>query len=453
MAETDVAGIRFGYGLGPQARRLTRSQLMSEMSGPDQGTARHPGLSLDGALKLSREFRAANRAVRDGKKGAEAEYERVRKALRAAAAGGLVTAFVRIVDAPSPLRERLTWFWADHFTVAPQNAVARAAALSLVDDAIRPNLLGRFSVMLKAVVRHPSMLFYLDQHTSIGPDSRAALRTGRGLNENLARELLELHTMGVGSGYSQADVRATAELLTGLSIDPSRGFVFRPFAAQPGAKTILGKTYGSDGRARIGDIDDFLEDLALRPETARHLAHKLATHFLAEDPPEALVDDLQEAYRESDGGLGRMTRVLLEHPSTARRPLKKVKTPFDFIASTLIALGFSGKELQSFATRDLQRLIARPMAAMGQPFMRPLGPDGWSENAADWITPQGLATRISWASAVADRFSSRVSDPREFLTRTLGTVSGERLNFSVSAAETHSEGIALVLASAEFNRR
>ncbi|MEM8631957.1 MAG: DUF1800 domain-containing protein, partial [Pseudomonadota bacterium] len=448
MPETDVAQIRFGYGFRPQAKPLSRAALYDAAAGPDRAVAQYPGLSLDAALGMGRAFREAGRDRRNGVLGAERRYEGAQSALRGAVADGLRTTLARVLASGAPLRERLTWFWADHFTVAPQNPLSRATALSFADDAIRPHLFGPFAGMLKAVLRHPSMLVYLDQFQSIGPQSRAARRSGRGLNENLARELLELHTLGTGSGYTQTDVRAAAELLTGLSVDPNRGFVFRPFAAQPGAETVLGKTYGSGKPADIADIDAFLDDLAVRPETARHIARKLAIHFVADDPPEALTQDLEAAYRDTEGDLGAVTRVLLDHPETDRAPLRKVKTPFEFIASALTALGFRDSDLDRTNARALQRLVTRPLAVMGQPFMRAPGPDGWSEDPAHWITPQGLATRISWSVAVAARLGQRAGDPRFFLNRTLGDVAGAPLRFAVSAAETQAEGIAIVLASA-----
>ncbi|MEM6890651.1 MAG: DUF1800 domain-containing protein [Pseudomonadota bacterium] len=453
MQETGVAQIRFGYGFGPYAAPVTRAELLSDAVGPDQSAKRFPGLHLTEALDLGQAIRAANKDRQRGALGAQRRYKAARDAVRDAGDAGVKTALARVVDAKSPFRERLTWFWADHFTVAPQNLFSRATALSFIDDAIRPNILNSFSEMLKAVIRHPSMLIYLDQHRSIGPQSLVGKRTGRGLNENLARELLELHTMGVGTGYTQDDVRAAAELLTGLSFDMDKGFVFRRHIAQPGPDTVLGKSYGAGQRASIADIDAFLEDLALRPETGQHLARKLAVHFIADAPPAALVSDLALAYDKSGGDLGAMTAVLMAHSESATSTLRKVKTPFEFIASALIALGFQGRDIEKFEAQDLRRMVLRPMAGMGQPFMRPPGPDGWPEDPAHWITPQGLATRITWAVAVADKIGNRVGDPRFFLERTLGAVGAQQLRFAVSAAETQAEGIALVLASAEFNRR
>ncbi len=453
MEETDVAQIRFGYGFGPRVAPATRANLLGQLSAPDEGANRYPSLPLTNALTLGRVFRDARKARRRDEPGSEQRYKKARQDLRQAANDGLATSLARVVHAHSPFRERLTWFWADHFTVAPRNLVARAIGLSFVDDTIRPHVSGTFANMLKAVIRHPAMLFYLDQAKSIGPNSPVGLRTGKGLNENLARELLELHTMGVGSGYTQNDVRAAAELLTGLSFDQRRGFIFRRRAAQPGAETVLGETYGSPAAANITDIDAFLEDLAVRRETARHLSQKLAVHFLTGEPPEVLVSDLTQTYLESSGDLGAVSQVLMEHPETAKLPLRKVKTPFEFIASTLIAVGLRGDEVMQLEPRTLRNLVERPMAAMGQPFMRPTGPDGWPEDPAHWISPQGLASRISWAVSVADKIGKRAGDPRIFLEHALHDLGGDSLRFAVSAAETQPEGIALVLASAEFNRR
>lgn len=453
MAEEDLAQIRLGYGFGPGTGRLSRRALFDQLSAPDDAMRRHPPVPLPVVLQRIRAFRAANRARREGEAGAEAQYDTARNALRDAARQTLKVSFARIADAEAPLRERLTWFWADHFTISPQDRNGHAAAGAYIDDAIRPHITGPFSAMLKAVARHPSMLLYLDQHVSVGPGSRVAARTGQGLNENFARELLELHTLGVDGGYTQGDVRAAAELLTGLSLNMRDGFLFRENAAEPGPETVLGQSFGSDGPAQLSDIDDFLEDLAARPETARQLARKLATHFYAEDPPAELTRALETAYRESDGDLGHMTHALTTHPLTARAPLAKAKTPMDIVGSTLVALGVSGADVMGLSPRDLRRYFVQPLTLMGQPFMRPSGPDGWPEASAHWITPQGLAARINFAATVAERAAPENIDPRAFLEQCLGPLASERLRFAVSAAETRMDAIALVLASAEFNRR
>ncbi|WP_298837304.1 DUF1800 domain-containing protein [uncultured Roseobacter sp.] len=450
---TDTAGIRFAYGFGPAHPPVPVRRLLNDLKKPDDMVSRFPVMTTSQALREGQAFRKAGKAAQAGDAAAQARYETLRMSLRNAVTSGLRSSVARMLDTQAPLRERLVWFWADHFTAAPDNLVLRAGAVSYVDEAIRPYVTGYFADMLKAVVRQPAMLSYLDQAVSFGPASPLAARTGRGLNENFARELLELHTMGAGSGYTQQDVRAAAELLTGLTVNPKTGFVFRPAGAQPGAETVLGRSYGSDKRARPGDIDAFLDDLAARPETARHIARKLAVHFVADTPPGSLVADLAESYSASGGNLMAVTRTLAEHPQTASAPLRKVRQPLEFIVSALRAFGLTGAQISTLPARDMRRMLVRPLAQMGQPFMRPPGPDGWPEAPSHWITPQGLAARISWSRALTGRLEDSVSDPRQFLEQVLPGIAGPDLRFAVPAAETRAEGITMVLVSSEFNRR
>ncbi|NKX44751.1 DUF1800 domain-containing protein [Roseibacterium sp. KMU-115] len=427
--------------------------MLAALGRPDRAARRHPVAPYAETAALRAELQAANAALREGQAGAEARRDAANAALVAAGRAGLRAVLARVLDTDAPLRERLVWFWADHFTVAAAGPTGRAAVPAFVDEAIRPHVTGRFADMLRAVIRHPVMLVYLDQHLSYGPGSAAAARGGRGLNENLARELLELHTLGVGGGYAQADVRAAAELLTGLMIDRDRAFVFRPAAAEPGAETVLGRRYGGDGPARIEDIDAFLGDLAAHPATARHLARKLAVHFVADDPPAALVEDLAAVYAAQGGDLMAVTGALVTHPLALAPTLAKVKPPLEFVASALVAGGVTAAEVAALEPGEVRRLLDVPLTHMGQPFQRPRGPDGWPEAPGDWITPQGLAARIGWATALAGRLVDRLGDPRGFLDAMLPGLAGPDLRFAVGAAETRREAVALVLASAEFNRR
>jgi uncharacterized protein (DUF1800 family) len=445
--------IRFGYGIGPNVEPVTAEALLAAAAGPDRAAVRYPVLAFSEAMTLEAVRQAAHGPAMKQVSEAVVRMERARNAIRRSPNEALAAALARILDGDAPLRERLTWFWADHFTTVARNEAQRAGSAGYVDEAIRPFVMGRFADMLKAVIRHPAMLLYLDQSVSVGPDSGVGQGLGRGLNENLAREMMELHTLGVGDSYTQTDVREAAELLTGLTIDRSRAFVFRPALAQPGPERVLGKDYGSQGPARLEDIDALLEDLAIHPTTARHLAHKLAVHFFAEDPPPALVRDLEVAFLESRGDLGQVTATLVRHPAMRSDAFHKIKPPMDFIASTLLALGLRGADMVAMARDELSQTIAGPMKDMGQPFLWASGPDGWPEAADDWVTPQGLARRIGWAVWTARLRGQEIADPRDFLERTLPGIAGEPLRFAVSAAETREDGIALVLASPEFNRR
>ncbi len=260
---------------------------------------------------------------------------------------GTRTTFARALSARDGLRERLVWFWADHFTTVARKRIDKAFPSALIEDAIRPHVMGRFSDMLQAVTLHPAMLVYLDQVISVGPNSPAGLRRGRGLNENLARELIELHTLGVGAVYAQDDVRQMAELLTGLVFKPEVGQGFEPNWVEPGSETVLGISYEGEGEEPILRA---LGDLALRPETARHIARKLAVHFISDTPDEDLVDALNGAFVASGGELAAVYTALVSHPSAWEKPMQKARQPFDFMVSALRALALGHAMCCTFVT-------------------------------------------------------------------------------------------------------
>ena len=343
------------------------------------------------------------------------------------------------------------WRCSGPITSPSRRAIRPLVALlpDMIETAIRPHLAGRFADMLSAVATHPAMLIYLDQAQSVGPTSLAGRIRGRGLNENLAREILELHTLGVGAAYTQADVRSFAELLTGLSVD-EQGFRFRPGIAEPGPITVLGRSYGG-GRKRLEDILAALEDLAAHPDTARHLARKLVVHFIGGVPDRDHVGAVAEAYA-SRGLLADAYAALLDHPAAWAGPLNKAKPPFDFIVSALRALGMRGRQVRDLNRREFRRGLIGPMMLMGQRPFAPPGPDGWPEAPEAWITAAGLAARIRWARAIADR-PEAAREPVSFLETALGDAADPVLRSAVAGAETRAEGVALVLASPAFNRR
>ncbi|MEL6169127.1 MAG: DUF1800 domain-containing protein [Pseudomonadota bacterium] len=446
-----IAAIRFGYGLGAPSEG-SAGGLIDGLDGPDRMAAQYPVAGLSKVLSEMRSYRALDRAVKAGTDGAEAERRAGRDRLQALFTEGFGQAMARIADTPTPFRERLVWFWADHFTAVGRNLVHRGGAPTYVDEAIRPHVAGSFADMLKAVVTHPFMLIYLDQAASVGPASVVGRRRDRGLNENLAREVMELHTLGVDGGYTQDDVTELARLMTGLSMHPERGFIFRPQMAEPGNFRVMGRTYGG-GDPTLAHVLAAMDDLARHPATAAHMARKLAVHFVADDPDPDLVSQIAVAWRESGGDLAHVYAALLDHPA-AWAPLGgKARQPFDFVGATLRAVGARGRDISEMDPGSLRRFLARPMAGMGQPWMSARGPDGWPEAASRWITPQGLAVRITWARSVTDRLAERIGDPRAFLDRALADAASERLRWAVGAAETRAEGAALVLVSAEFNRR
>ena len=447
ISTNTLAHIRFGFGLRPDSRGIDGAQgLLLQLS---SSAVLDGALDLDGRTSLLREYQAAARKQRKG----EISEDRV-KPLRANI-GALIrqdfqVELARQVTSKNGFAERLVSFWADHFTVSARGRHLSILRGAFVNEAIRPHISGRFGDMLVASTLHPGMLVYLDQTVSVGPNSRVGKARGGGLNENLAREVLELHTLGVGSVYSQGDVTELAELLTGIRVT-GEGMNFFPRYAEPGPETVLGVSYGGD-EGDLADIEAALQDLARRPETARHLARKLAVHFVQDEPEEGLVDHIAAAYLASGGDLMATYGALLEHGDAWVPELRKVKQPKDYVVTSLRALGFGGTFLMDLTAKELRQGIANPMTSMGQVPNRPAGPDGWPEEASAWITPATLSARIEWAGELARKFGQD-RDPREFLDVALADAASDNTSFLVAGAESKWEGVALVLASPEFNRR
>jgi uncharacterized protein (DUF1800 family) len=441
------------FGLGPQGGRLPGRSLADQAGRAQAIVAQYPVPDTVAVLETRAAWRERLRKHDSGSDAAR----KVRRATRDAAnEQTMVNArmeLARAVATADPFAERLVRFWADHFTVRARKRDDYPILSAHADDAIRPHVAGRFATLLRAAILHPAMLASLDQTTSVGPTSAQGQRKNLGLNENLARELLELHTLGVDGGYSQADVRQTALLLTGLAVDGASGTAFDPRRAEPGAETVLGRRYGSDGKARIEDIHQLLDDLAAHPQTARHLCGKLAVHFVSDTPDPALVADLTAVWTRTDGDLLAVSRALVAHPAANRPVLEKARQPFEFVVCALRALGVRGDDVVAWDNRTLRSRALLPMAGMGQRWQNPNGPDGWEEATAHWITPQGLATRIDWAMQVPGQLRPDLPDPREFVETALAGLADDGLRRVAARAERRAEGVGLVLASPAFNRR
>ena len=320
-------------------------------------------------------------------------------------------------------------------------------------------MLGRFSDMLLAVEQHPAMLVYLDQAQSIGPDSQASMfavmRGGkpRGLNENLAREIMELHTLGVRTGYSQADVTEFARALTGWTVSGlGRGpaarliggtvgqFQFAPVLHEPGVRTIIGKRYDQSGEAQARAV---LLDLAGSPATARHLSTKLARHFAGDDPPPTLVERLSKAYLSSGGNLPTVYRALIESPEPwSPKPLK-FKSPWEWSVSALRAVG---------STDIDPKMAAGVLRQLGQPTWQPGSPAGWDDIAASWAGPDALVRRVEVAQRIAAKAASTV-DARALAEKLFPDSLSDASRTAIARAESPAEGLALLLVSPEFVRR
>ncbi|MCC5972505.1 MAG: DUF1800 domain-containing protein [Rubellimicrobium sp.] len=459
--DPNIAETRFGTGLSPRlAPPATLADMLDRLAGPDRIAARHRIPTWAEAAPTIREFRILSRARRDAadtptEDEAEAAFAAIRLDATEARDRRLLSVMARHIDTDDGLRERLVAFWASHFTIRPRDPFSAHLVVPTIEQVIRPHVTGRFADMLRAVTTHPLMLVSLDQVDSYGPNSLLGLRRDRGLNENLARELLELHTVGVDGPYDQTDVRQLAKLLTGLTwdrdADPADPPLYRFDMAEPGAETVMGRTFSDE--ASLDTVLDALDALADHPATARHLAGKFARHFVADTPDPALVARLEAVLVATGGDLMALTEALLTHPSAWDPVPRKVKWPFDFCASALRALAIPAEDLFVLDRQGVTRQFRRPMTVMGQHWDDPPGPEGWPEAAEAWITPQGMAGRIDWAMRVPAEFRPDLPDPRDFVQTALGPLAGEATLFAASAAESRRDGIAVILASTDFNRR
>jgi uncharacterized protein (DUF1800 family) len=356
-----------------------------------------------------------------------------------------------------PFLERLTYFWSNHFAVSADKVAVFGLAGSFEREAIRPHVLGNFTDLLLASIRHPAMLLYLDNQTSVGPNSLLARRAERhasehrfGINENLAREILELQTLGVAGGYTQKDVTSFAQVITGWSIGgQSLGhltggvpgqFIFRPEMHEPGAQVVLGRRYTEDGEEQGVAV---LRDLARRPAAADFIATKLARHFIADEPPPAAVEQLARAFHDSSGDLPTVYRALIGLKECWAQALAKFKTPGDYIISSLRGLQIP----ESYA--DKARIS---FTLLGQRIFAPGSPAGWPDRSADWDGASAVMKRIEWADALGQKMGAH-QDAAALAPQWLGAAMSAAAHTSIARAASGSQALTLLLTAPEFMRR
>ncbi len=571
-----IAAIRYGYGLAPdQVLSKNQDDLLVQLADARLAPTFFPFGGVDTGQQRADALAAGFQVLRDLKNDEEKKRE-VRKRLQQTVDQSFqrdgVARVMQAVFSPYGFHERLAAFWFDHFSVNAQKKLEMKLITPLYEEqAIRPNLAGHFRDLLHAAVLHPAMLIYLDQDASAGPQSDMALKRKRGLNENLGRELLELHTLGAGSGYTQRDVRSAAMVLTGMSVDERYERTFKPAMAQPGEIKVLNASYGGDKRS-ADDCMTMLDDLARRPETAQHICIKLVRHFIADQPPPEVVSAMKQAWKASDGNLTRVYAAMLNHPRAWSDPGMKIKLPFDFVVSGLRAFGITAKNwkdrLSPGIDGDVANLMIPPVQAvrdiaqaaldekaapdakasaagasasagvasgsmdmkagmdmkggmapagpggamgstgstgsmgdaammgsamspagdkkpgdqktasggaaqkpqdpnkpglarsltfntlkrMGQPVWQPPSPAGFEEGVASWLSPSQLSERILWARRAAASLSAEI-DPKSFLRAALSDQARADTITVVQRAPNRQSGVALALASPEFNRR
>jgi uncharacterized protein (DUF1800 family) len=339
--------------------------------------------------------------------------------------------------------ERLVWFWSNHFCVSANKGPVRSLCGAFEREAIRPHVRGKFIDMLLAVETHPAMLLYLDNAQSIGPHSFAGQRRGKGINENLAREIMELHTIGVRSGYSQADVTNFAKVITGWSIVPPREerggvFMFNERLHEPGVERIMGYDYDDRGFEQGRAV---LLALARSPATAKHIASKLARHFVADEPPLSLIDRLAKRFRDTDGDLTEVLRLLVTAPEAWDAPPSKLRRPSEWLVNSLRALNLTPPDV---------RPILQAQNTLGEPLWRPPAPNGFSDESAPWM--DGLAQRLDIANNLSRRVGEFI-DPDAVSSRALGPLLSKETKQTIALAESRPQAIALLLMAPEFQRR
>lgn len=353
----------------------------------------------------------------------------------------------RAMSARVGMVERLVAFWSNHFCVsARKSQLARITCGAFEREAIRPHVLGKFADMAKAVEQHPAMLHYLDNQQSFGPNSQAGKNRKLGLNENLAREIMELHTLGVGSGYTQGDVTALARIITGWTLVGREGrlgepgtFVFFANAHEPGEQTLLGKVYPAGGREQ-GEAA--LADLAAHPATAKHIALKLARHFIADDPPPELVARLAKTFLDTQGDLRATTMAIVSADEAWSTPLAKMRSPYEFLVAAARLIGRSSDNADPFLGA---------LNLLGQPLWQPPGPNGWPDDNAAWASPKGMKQRLDIAARIAGRLKD-LPNPSDLLERVAGDAASPETRQAVARAELRQQGLALLLMSPEIQR-
>lgn len=445
-----IEEIRFGYGpragTTPSPGGLEPDRVLAQLSAPDPAAAVWDRPPMADRFTMLAQFKAEKMAGTLGKTtSTAANLNGVGMQLKAIIKEDVESFASRPAVAALGFVERLVNLWANRITVSNSANNIGPTLQSFRDEAIRPNIAGRYADMLKATLWHPAMQVYLTQTGSIGPDSPFGIKKGKGLNENLAREFLELHTMG--HGYSQTDVTEFAKLLAGM-VNDAKGPRVDKSRAQPGEKQILGATFGEG----MDQIDKLVETVAHRPETAQAVAIFVARHFISDTPPPDLVSALADAYTKNDTQLVPVYRALLQHPAAADPNRQKVRNPQEYVAASLRLMGLTGQEeaLPGFAKKSMQ--VPDALARMGQPPYKALRPDGWPEVAAGWMTPPMIAARIDWAVDLARATGDR-SDPVSLVDFALGDMATPLLRRAVGGAEQRWEGLAVLIASPDFSRR
>lgn len=453
-----IAVTRFGLGARPgeidAAKADPQGFLIAQIRRDGADAPQDGGETSAQRFEQMRDYQQQQKAARqkkDGEAGDDAALQAAKAAqlaLRDKVNADFLARARLATNTPAGFRERWALFWANHFTVSATKQITSVLIGPFEREAIRPHVFDSFETLLVASSTHPAMLTYLDQAQSIGPNSQVGLRrrgARAGLNENLAREIMELHTVGVDAGYTQSDVTEFARALTGFSVgrdneDRQGQFVFRDAAHEPGARTIMGRRYAQ------GDIQQgmaVLKTLAADKRTARHVCGKIARHFVSDTPPPALTARLEKRWMDTGGDLAQVAKALVESPEAWDPTPAKFKTPYEYTLSTWRLIGAEPSAIER---------LAPILTGLGQKPFSPPSPKGWAEDAQTWASPDGLIKRMQWAQGFAAVVADR-TDPNALAVSALGARLTPPVAKAVSRAETRKEAFALLVMSPEFQRR
>jgi uncharacterized protein (DUF1800 family) len=462
------------FGVGPRAGSIAsiasdpRGALLAELDRPGAGRISDSDLLTSGvAARVAFAYQQAQRAARQAERAAqpamapgnggtpEMKDQTPPASVPRPNPGPSVPQQIYLAEARARINaalaaeigfvERLAWFWSNHFCVSADKGNVRQICGAYEREVIRANVLGRFGDMLLAAESHPAMLIYLDNARSIGPDSMAGLRQKRGLNENLAREILELHTLGVRTVYTQDDVTRFANVITGWTVVPFRQdalrggeFEFNPRMHQPGAQTVIGQSYPDSGLEQGRAV---LAALARHPATAKHVATKLARHFVADEPPPALVELLAKRFLATQGDLKEVGKALVAAPESWEAPRAKLKRPGEWVVAALRAVGVTPADIGP---------VMQAHNLLGEPLWRPSAPKGFADESAPWL--DGLAQRLDIANQFARRLGAD-ADPREVFEEALAPLASAETRQAITRAESRPQALALLFMTPEFQRR
>lgn len=431
--ESYIAATRFGLGARPgELEKITdpKGWLLKQVAAPVTPPAIQAMTSSQEAQKAAADFQARKKAKEEG----AGKYMRQTYVRQAAAR------FAAQVESNQPFIERLVMFWSNHFTVSVQKQNVVPFAVQYEGEAIRPHVTGNFFDMLLAVVKHPAMLMYLDNAQSIGPNSMVGQRRKKGLNENLAREILELHTMGVGSGYSQNDVIALAKIITGWSMNREKYvFSFENRMHEPGTKTLLGRSFPENG---MEEGVQALRMIASHPATAKHIATKLARHFIADEPPPAAVQALADTFQKTGGNLAQVYKTLIELNDPWKTAQAKIKNPYEYVLSVCRLVNY----------KPDAKSLAQLFEALNYRVFNANSPAGYADVSSAWVSPDSLIKRIEWAKSFSQKHAPSMN-PLTLAQQVFGPVMHTETAFVINGAASPQDGFAFLLSSPEFQRR